>query len=147
MQIFTKKCSEIEKPKRENLGRRRVNRETKISSDGEGIGHASEASQRLLPHPAGVASHRHFKARTLAFFPDSNWNWSVSCLDGSLKFFEISICQFRRVESSTDLVRLLRIICFWDYDVNVLSFNSLSYQVIPVKRLYFKYVHCVPRWF
>lgn len=41
------------------LGRRSGNRKAKIRSNGESVGHASDASQRLLPNPSAVTPHRH----------------------------------------------------------------------------------------
>lgn len=51
------------------LCRRRGDRETEIGSDGESIGHASDAPKRLLSNPGGVSPHRHFPRQPNAARP------------------------------------------------------------------------------
>lgn len=62
------------------LCRRRGDGETEIGSDGESIGHASDAPERLLSNPGGVSPHRHFLGQSNAAWPRSEEkieNWKL----------------------------------------------------------------------
>lgn len=127
--------------KRENLRRWRVDGETKISGNGEGIRHSSKPSQRLLPHPAGIASHRHPKAQKLAFFPDSNWNWRAQWVPWTaawklVKRLNMPVRSDRipsRFEKITPLSYAFR-----DYNGSILFFisNLLLYLQMVLKLAY-----------